>query len=125
MNNFIKSLRLDLSDNIDEVDQDDPCNGKGLVFRGYNSTYKTNNNGIEKRQGIRILKRKSCFCRKCSWIWDDINEWLDSIQIDDIEDGKLYEFKTSGSRDFESGHYEIDYIYVEKINEIPNTTQPN
>ena len=93
----------------------DQC--KGLVFRGYSSTFFSNGR-IERREGIRILKSKSCpGCdNKCSsHILEDIHDDLDMdiLVLPSIEDGKLYflEYKLLSTDEYGNvDDYEISII---------------
>lgn len=82
----------------------DPC--KGLVFRGYRSQFAYKGH-IGERQGLKLLKRKSCHgCPKCGPILDSAAELTADLSIlfDEIQDGALYTLTyTNVSRDWESG----------------------
>ena len=84
---------------------------KGLYWRGKVSLFFSSHNSIENRKSLRFLKRMSCNgCGSCDWLWDIIREDADCQDdiINHVEDGKLYTFKVHTSRDWESGHYEVD-----------------
>jgi hypothetical protein len=81
---------------------------KGLVFRGYTSTWTSYVQGkIETKQGVRLLKKKSCpGCNQCSWLLDAVDDiiYSDGLIMPTIEHGALYSIiVVNESRDFESG----------------------
>ncbi len=87
----------------------DDC--KGLYWRGSVSQYISSHNSIEKRESLRLLKRKSCAgCSYCGWVIDAFKE--DFPAIPDIKHGQLYTFFPHVYRDFESFHDELDYIEI-------------
>jgi len=94
---------------------------KGLVFKGYHSTFYDNlTKKIEHREGIRLLKRRSCpGCEKCFFFLDDMNDMIliDGLNFpeDGIENGKLYTIiVTNVGRDWESGLVdEWDFSIIE------------
>ena len=81
---------------------------KGLVFRGYRSTFVYDGH-IGTRSGLKLLKRKSCKgCPDCKQLWDafqqDMNECPDSWDEGRIEAGKLYRITITDKHvDWESG----------------------
>lgn len=87
---------------------DEKC--KGLIFRGYSSIfYDDLTKRVEYKQGIKLLKRKSCLgCPQCFFFLD---EMPDIIDVDclifpegGIENGKLYTvIVTNISKDWETG----------------------
>lgn len=104
-----------------KIEEDDKkINCKGLVWRGYVSTYRNKlTNNITSKSELRFLKSKSCKgCYKCDWqhdilfdlLYDSKNEFL----LDDIEHGKLYTIHFNFSKDWESGYEEIeDFVFIE------------
>ena len=93
---------------------------KGLLFRGYSSTYY-NDGEVCKKEGLRLLKRKSCKghpdcesydgedikTHNCDhWFLDEMNEMLpDGVIIPEIEDGALYRIRViNESFDYDSGY---------------------
>lgn len=107
---------------------------KGLFFRGYSSTYYDNDGKIERKEGLRLLKRKSCNafegCNsfdddiskiRCDWwMLDEMRESLDydCVIFPEIENKVLYSLRiTNETYDFESGHcdgYDLEFYKVEK-----------
>ena len=89
--------------------QPDKCTG--LVFRGFNSFFWSGEK-LERREGIRLLKKKSCpGCEKCGFILDDLSVQviIGSMIMPSIEDGKLYTVRiTNQSTDWETGYVD-DY----------------
>lgn len=84
---------------------------KGLYWRGSVSHYVSSHNSIEKRESLRLLKRMSCpGCQYCWWILESNKESLPAIP--DIKHGQLYTFFAHTSKDWESGHTELDYIEI-------------
>lgn len=86
------------------------CNG--LVFRPYNSLYKTKG-GYEQRLGFRLLKRKSCKgCIKCGYAYeclDDIISCDDQLYIDgDIDVFSLYTVR------FGDDGEEVEFVQLPK-----------
>ena len=81
---------------------------KGLVFRGYRSTFVYDGH-IGTRSGLKLLKRKSCKgCPDCEQLWDafqqDIYEDPESWDEGRIEAGKLYRITITDKHvDWESG----------------------
>lgn len=96
-------LLLDYSD-IEEKSDEIQC--KGLVFRGYRNSYYKDGK-FELKQGIKLLKRKSCpGCEQCGYLLDDLKEFAgtDSLIIPDIKDFKEYSVRvTNIHTDWESG----------------------
>lgn len=95
-----------------------PC--KGLFFRGYNETFMHNQNIIMK-QGLNFLKRMSCSgCEKCGWIWEVMNDQLDSkcVIIPEIERGALYSVRiVNESKDWETGYVDSFDFQFFKVKE--------
>ena len=94
---------------LNKVADEDPC--KGLIFRGHRTMF-VKDGRIELKQGVRLLKRKSCKgCDKCEWWWDSLNEDVENEHIifPEIEHGALYSIRVvNESRDFETGYVD-DY----------------
>lgn len=104
---------------------------KGLFFRGYSSIYYKDGE-IAKREGFRLLKRKSCKggdnCKSwdgkdtstynCDcWFLEQIDELLpDDVIMPGIEDGYLYSIRViNETYDFESGYcdgFEVEFYKV-------------
>ena len=91
-----------------EVKTQNQC--KGATFRGYASTfYDSINQRVERKEGIRILKSKSCpGCQFCAFISDQLPDMIDSKSLifpkGGIISGKLYSIRViNESRDYESG----------------------
>jgi len=78
----------------------------GLIFRGYRNFYMQGGK-IELKQGIRLLKRKSCpGCNDCEYLLEDANESIScgSLIFPEIEDGAEYSVRNTNIRtDWESG----------------------
>jgi len=95
---------------------------KGLVFRGYKSLfYVSAQEKFEMRQGIKLLKKKSCSgCEHCGWLIDNAKESIDwdGLIMPDIIHEALYTLKvTNESRDWESGivdDWDIEVIMIEE-----------
>lgn len=59
---------MDFDFKFDEEPIDELGDCKGLVFRGYRNEY-FHKGTYEIKQGIRLLKRKSCpGCEHCDWM---------------------------------------------------------
>ena len=83
-------------DNI--VVSGNPC--KGLIYKGYRSVYVDKEGCIYVKCKLRLMVKKSCKC--CHE--HDFSDFEDIIDIDLIEDGKLYNIiMTNISTDWESG----------------------
>lgn len=114
---------MGITDEIELIDdtiiEEVECNGNGLVFRCTVNTYLSKHSSIEQRKSLRLLKRRSCECQKCTWpIWDDfLYEEIANGEdiIDKLEDQKIYKLMISGGRDYYSGIYEIDDVYFKEI----------
>ena len=81
---------------------------KGLVFRGYNSSFIKGNH-IGNRQGIKLLKRKSCSgCVSCDSALEYLAEDMGNNRIlPEIEHGKLYSLRwVDDGTDWETGYKE-------------------
>ena len=83
---------------------------KGATFRGYSSTfYDSINSRVERKEGIKLLKSKSCHgCQFCGFIFDQLPDMIDSESLifpdEGIVTGKLYSIRViNESRDYESG----------------------
>ena len=106
----------------------------GLLFRGYSSTY-CKDGEIGRREGFRLLKRKSCkgedYCK--SWDGEDLSTYscehffleemsemldCDCVIIPEIEDYALYRIRvTNETTDWESGYcdgYDFEFYKVEE-----------
>ena len=114
-------LYLNLKEEIKVAKSNSPeC--KGLTFRGYSSVYTSSKSrGVEKREGIKLLKKKSCpGCEKCSWLLDDIPESIacKTLILPEIEHGALYSLRvTNESRDYESGYvddYDLEFYKIKE-----------
>ena len=88
------------------VENPEKDNCIGLVFRGYRNFYKQDDK-IELKQGIRLLKRKSCSgCKDCRYLLDYVNEAMscNTLIFPEIEDGVEYSIRiTNVTTDWESG----------------------
>ena len=96
----------------------DPSDCKGLVFRGYNSTFKSGNH-VGRHQGIKLLKRQSCpGCEKCGYLLDSLYDSIsdESLEMPEIENGELYSIDiVEDGRDWESGICDDWHTRVYKI----------
>lgn len=121
---------MQISDDFEEIFQVEPrpidetiehC--KGIYFRGFYNQYYQDGK-FEIKQGIKLLKRKSCpGCNKCGFILDNLQE-LSCVEGSiilpkyGIEHGKLYSvIVTNESRDWESGvvdDWDLEIIKVEE-----------
>ena len=83
---------------------EEPC--KGVFFRGYSSLFYDGNK-IEQRQGVRLLKGKSCTgCSQCLWVYDNLSEEVscETLIMPKIEHGELYSVRIiNESTDWETG----------------------
>lgn len=108
-------IKFDLSETADTHKE---CNG--LIFRGYSSTFYKDGH-IGQKQGVRLLKRKSCpGCEKCGWLLDEISEEIacDAIIFPNIEHGKEYTIRVINiSHDYETGHCDGYDLEIVKITE--------
>lgn len=78
---------------------------KGLVFRGYNKTFKRASGHYEQQQGFRLLKRDSCpGCQYCGGLLDYADEsvWdcVYCLHEEHIEDGEKYYLTLDSNEDF-------------------------
>lgn len=93
---------------------------KGLVFRGYNTMFKSGNH-IGYHQGIKLLKRKSCpGCEKCDGLLEFVTEdiYCDTLEIPQIKHGKLYSIRiVVDGTDWESGLVDACHAEVYEIEE--------
>lgn len=77
---------------------------RGIIARGYSQIF-TSGRRIEHKQGLRILKRKSCLgCEICGdnyyYIMNEYDWWCSLKILDEpIEDGKLYRIYLQGYED--------------------------
>ena len=89
---------------------------KGLYWRGSISQFISSHNSIERRESLRLLKRKSCpGCQYCWWILDWFKE--DFPAVPDLKQHQLYTYVVHQSRDWESGHIEVDYIELVEVDD--------
>lgn len=98
---------------------------KGVFFRGYRSQYFQNDK-FELKQGVKLLKRKSCpGCSQCAFILDNLQElsYTEGAIIFPkygIENGKLYSVcVVNESRDWESGvvdSWDLEIMEVKEKN---------
>jgi hypothetical protein len=107
---------------------------EGLLFKGYSSEY-CNDGEIGRREGFRLLKRKSCKgypdCKSydgedisthhCDhWFLEEMSDMLDCecVMMPPIEDQELYRVRViNETTDWESGHvdgYDFEFYKVEK-----------
>jgi len=96
---------------------------KGLVFKGYSSGFYIRNKKetkIEFREGIRLLKRKSCAgCKECGMFYEILSDGtlFNHISIlNNIKNDQLYTLKvTNISTDFETGivdDFDIELVEI-------------
>lgn len=82
----------------------EPC--KGLFYRGFSSMF-FDGKKIERREGIRLLKGRSCSgCSECVWMQDNLSEEIScgNIIMPDIDHGALYSVRIiNESTDWETG----------------------
>jgi hypothetical protein len=105
---------LDFGDLVNESEH--ICTG--LVFRGFNSMFFSGGK-LERREGIRLLKRESCNgCEKCGWMLENLSQddCSETIIMPTIDDGKVYTVKiTNESRDWETGYvddYDLEVVLL-------------
>lgn len=125
-NNSIKTGRLSIT-KAGPLAVANKC--KGLVFRAYSSTFFNYKNGkVEKREGFRLLKSKSC--KGCAgtgriacdrWYLDDMDDIINCeglIFPKYVEHGALYGIRAINiTRDWESGYvdgYDFEFFKLEK-----------
>jgi len=105
-----------LFEQAETVPEPEQC--KGLVFRGYNSTFKSGNH-VGRHQGIKLLKRQSCpGCEKCYFLLDFVSEdiYCGSLEMPEIENGELYSIEVVvDGRDWETGYVDDCHARVYKI----------
>lgn len=91
---------------------------KGLIFRGYSCVFEMNGK-IERKEGIRLLKRESCpGCKDCGYLMDEIREAVCShtLILPDIEHGALYSVRLINlSKDWETGIVDSYDIEIYKL----------
>ena len=97
---------------------------KGLVFRGFHSVfYDSLTMRIERREGIRLLKKRSCpGCKQCGFLLDAMDDMISTNTLlfpeEGIEHGKLYTIiVVNESRDWESGQideWDFEIIKVKR-----------
>ena len=124
-----KNMASELYSNLEEAAKAIKGNSpecKGLIFRGYSSTFVTYRtrgeiNGAGRREGIRLLKKKSCpGCGKCGWMLDVLLDHIDceTLIFPDIEHGVLYGLRvTNEPRDYESGYvddYDLEFYKIKE-----------
>ena len=112
---------------LEAAREDNTPECKGLVFRGYSSTFMAyESRGIERREGVKLLKRKSCpGCEKCSWMLDALPDHIDckTLNLPEIEPGVLYGLKAINlSRDYETGYVDDCDLEFYKIKEDKPST---
>jgi len=95
----------------------------GLIFRGYSSTYYDPiNKKIERKEGIKLLRKKSCQgCEKCGFFFDTMPDIIDSDSLifpkEGIINDKLYSLiVTNEQKDWESGIIDEWDCEIVKIN---------
>jgi len=107
---------------------------EGLLFKGYSSIYYKDGE-INRKEGLKLLKRKSCKGgEKCKsydgenvmsihcdhWFLDEMSEMLDGdyVIIPEIEDGALYRIRIANEiTDWETGAldaFDFEFYKVEK-----------
>lgn len=109
---------------VKEVSSEEQC--KGLVFRGYSNRYVSKDGSYHTKEGMRLLKRKSCGkCPSCDFLLSSIKEAPDNVILPQIENDALYSVHvTNESRDWETGYiddYDIEFF---EINDDNTTTNP-
>lgn len=102
-----------------EASMVDEC--RGLWFRGYSNIFYSDGR-FEKKQGIRLLKRRSCKgCYKCHLLLHNAREMMsygNLIFPDEIKDGGLYTIQvTNIHKDWESGYVDDWDIEIVEVNE--------
>lgn len=116
MTDLLKQLEIKIDPDIKDC--------KGLIFRGYCSTfYDSNTQKIETKMGIRFLKKKSCKgCPKCGFYFDDIYDIIGNDNLvwpeEGIQQGSLYSIKVDiTSTDWETGMADGWDFIIYKIKE--------
>lgn len=96
----------------------EPCTG--LLFKGYSSTFSANGR-IENRQGVKLLKKKSCKCLSCMGMLEEIEEAIRSNYLDlpaVIEEDAFYTARVVEiSRDRETGMCDDWQVQIVKLPE--------
>jgi hypothetical protein len=81
----------------------------GKLFRGYHSMFLCDGTHFGYREGIKLLKRKSCpGCDHCFWMEDELYERANDGDVilpkGGIKQGALYRIEIANvSKDWESG----------------------
>jgi hypothetical protein len=99
---------------------------KGLFWRGKLNQFLSSHKSIEHRISLRFLKRLSCpGCQYCDWYWEMIQEDVTETThlMDHIVEGGLYTYSVHISKDYESGHHEVDYSEFTRVKEDTDETK--
>jgi len=101
-----------------EIPKQPEC--KGLVFRGINTTWYSNGR-LENKQGIRLLKKKSCpGCLMCGWILEDMDMRPHHVILPEIISGALYTVVSiNETRDWETGYVDDWDLLVKPLEGEP------
>jgi hypothetical protein len=98
-------------------DDEEEC--KGLIYRCSVNKYINSQNAYVETIRMTPLIRKSCKgCEKCDWLHEYMHEDVSNLYYDESlftevspVHGAVYSYHvTSMSRDWESGHTEIDEV---------------
>lgn len=94
---------------------------RGQVYRGFSTLFNDGNKRVERREGIRLLKKKSCpGCEHCGATLEHLSDHIDcdTFQLPDIEHGALYILDiVDTSTDPETGIVDDWSLAAIKINE--------
>lgn len=95
-----------------------PCTG--LVFRAHANHYIDYGGSYVFKQGLKLLKRKSCKCQKCQVLLDTFQESVSNCIfpiLPILVDGNLYGLRViNESRDWETGiidDYDLEYYSLQ------------
>lgn len=78
------------------------CQG-GLVFKGHKSTF-FDGNQLGEKKSLRLLKRKSCRCPKCSFILEELKRYdfdCTNSFLNEVEEGDLFTLKPDIESDYD------------------------
>ena len=102
--------------NIFNFEEKTDC--KGLVFRGYKSFFNIKSERFEIKQGIRLLKKRSCLgCEHCGGLITEFE--VEDFIMPDIVHGALYTLNFLYHRDPESGivdDFDIEVVRIKEEN---------
>lgn len=93
---------------------------KGLFWRAKVSSYCYDGK-LGMRKTLNFLKRASCTgCEHCGWVLEFLEESVpEDPNVDyfgNLEHNKIYTYSPVTSKDWESGHVDLEYIEFVEVN---------